>query len=410
MEHLSYRTKNIPTRAPIGILISICGAVIVGQIGRIPLNNQGGGLLISDIVLVASLACGVITMLLGIIPLQGALKAPRVYVYTSLPFFLWVFAVLVYREYMLGVHSFLIALLYALRLLAISLLFPLLTCLVSARVAQKAFLWMYYMLIALGYAQLVVFPSLVGNINGWDPHIHRMVATWFDPNFFGAFIAMGILPALYWSRGNIAVLVASMSALALTGSRSSWIAVMIACIVVLFVYLLRGSLAPHWKKGVCIALLAGGIVCIAVAGIFSDRISHFFVHDPTVALRSAAYTETWHRLVEPNMLFGVGYNAYQFSAKSAGLIRDFSIHSRAGSDNSGITLLVTTGIIGTMLFFLPFIVGVYWHGKQWLLHKRGQSLLFLWSLVVIIVHAQFENSLLYPHLLMAFIIIAVATL
>ena len=382
----------------------------MGQVWRIPLSNQGGGLLISDIVLVASLAYGVITILFGVIPLQGTLKALRVYAYTVLPFFLWVFAVLAYREHMLGVHSFLIALLYALRLLAISLLLPLLACLVSPGVAQKVFVWMYCVLIVLGYAQLVVFPSLVGNVNGWDPHIHRMVATWFDPNFFGAFIAMGILPALYWSRGNIVVLAVSMSALALTGSRSSWLAVIVACIVVAFVYLLRGSLAPHWRKGALIALLAGGVACIAVSGIFSDRISHFFVHDPTVALRSAAYTETWHRLVEPNMLFGVGYNAYQFSAKSAGLIQDFSIHSRAGSDNSGITLLVTTGIIGTTLFFLPFIAGVYWHGKQWLLRKRGQSLLFFWSLVVIIVHAQFENSLLYPHLLMTFIVIVVATL
>ena len=410
MAYSPHRTKNIPTRASIGILISICGTVIVGQIGRIALSNQGGGLLISDIVLVVSLAYGVIAMLLGIIPLHGVFRALKGYAYTTSPFFLWVLAVLAYREHMLGVHSFFIALLYALRLLAISLLFPLLSCLVSARVAQKAFVWMYCTLIAIGYAQLVVFPSLVGNINGWDPHIHRMVATWFDPNFFGAFVAMGILPALYWSRRNIAVLALSMGALALTGSRSSWIAVMIACIVVVFVYLLRGSLAPHWKKGAGIALLAGGIVCMAVAGIFFDRISHFFVHDPTVALRSAAYTETWHRLVESNMFFGVGYNAYQFSAKSAGLIQDFSIHSRAGSDNSGITLLVTTGIIGTTLFFLPFIAGVYWHGKQWLLRKRGQSLLFFWSLVVIMVHAQFENSLLYPHLLMTFIIIAVATL
>ncbi len=410
MAYLSHRTKNIPARASIGVLISICGAVIAGQVGRIPLANQGGGLLISDSILTGTLIYGVVALLFGIIPVSRASKVLKEYAYAIVPFFLWVFAVLAYREHMLGVHSFLIALLYALRLLAISLLFPVLAYLVSARMAQRAFVWTYCILISIGYAQLVVFPSLVGNMNGWDPHIHRMVATWFDPNFFGAFIAMGILPALYWSRGNIAVLALSMGALALTGSRSSWIAASIACVVVVFAYLLRGSLAPHWKKGVWIGILAGGIACIAMAGIFSDRISHFFVHDPTVALRAGAYTDAWHRLVEPNILFGVGYNAYQFSAKSAGLIQDFSIHSRAGSDNSGITLLVTTGIMGTALFFLPFIAGVYWHGKRWLVYKRSQSLLFLWSLVVIVVHAQFENSLLYPHLLMTFIIIAVATL
>lgn len=410
MPPISYRPNNISTISSVGILSVLCIAICVGQLARVPLAQQGGGLLVSDIALGAVLLYGASAALLGLIPLNKAIHALGLYAYTVFPFFLWASSMLIAHEYALGAHSFFIALLYVVRLFALSLLFPLLFMYGVKIAAQKAFIWTYYALLIIGYAQLLVFPSLVGNMNGWDPHIHRMVATWFDPNFFGAFIAMGIFPMLYWSRGNVIVLAAALGALALTGSRSSWIACIAAGIVTVLVFLLRGSITASWKKGAYLGVLLVGISCIVVGTVFFDRVSTFFVHDPTVALRATAYADTWHRLVEPNIVFGVGYNAYQFSAKEAGLIQDFSIHSRAGSDNSVVTLLVTTGILGTVLFFIPFLVGTYWHGRQWLLYKRFESLVFIWSIVVLVVHAQFENSLLYPHLLMAFILIAIAAL
>lgn len=410
MSSVSHIPNRISTISSIGIVSILCGTICVGQLARVPLAQQGGGLLVSDIGVGIVLLYGAIAAFLGAVPIGKLIRALRIYCYTVAPFFMWAFSVLVAHEYALGVHSFFIASLYLIRLCALSLLFPLLCLFVSAKAAQIAFLWMYGALLALGYAQLAVLPSLVGNINGWDPHIHRMVGTWFDPNFFGACIAMGILPVLYWSRGNIILLAASLGALALTGSRSSWIAVIAAICLTAFVFLLQGSITVYWKKGVYLGLLLGCLSCIGIGSLFFDRISTFFVHDPTVALRATAYADTWHRLVEPNIVFGVGYNAYQFSAKEAGLIQDFSIHSRAGSDNSVVTLLVTTGIIGTLLFFIPFLCGLYWHGRQWLLYKKSNSLVFIWSMIVLVTHAQFENSLLYPHLLMTFILIAIATL
>jgi hypothetical protein len=414
MPSTNYLEKDIPRIASVGILVGIYGSLVAGQLIRFVLHGQGGGILLSDIVVLGVIGLVGILVLFGRVPVSEISSSLKKYALFFLPFIVWAGSVLFAQEYALGLHSFGIAALYLVRIIAISLLFPVLLIISTSYEAKKrisgGFVWAYYLLLGLGYVQLLVHPSLVGIANGWDPHIHRMVATWLDPNFFGAFIVIGFFPVLILSRWNIVVLVSAVGALILTGSRSSWIAFVVGFIVVGALVLMNSSLTAYWKKGACLVFGIIIITCIAGGATLSDRLNSFFVHDPTVTLRADAYKEVWHRLVEPNILFGVGYNAYQFSAKDAGLIDNFSIHSRAGSDSSVLTLLVTTGIIGTALFFLPILIGLYWHGVHWLLYRRTKSLGWIASIIALLVHAQFENSLLYPHLLILMIIISVITL
>ncbi|OGY36736.1 MAG: hypothetical protein A3E36_04150 [Candidatus Andersenbacteria bacterium RIFCSPHIGHO2_12_FULL_45_11b] len=385
-------------------------SIIAGQIIRIPITGQGGGILASDIAAGILILTTVLRVLFGAVSLHAIMRPVQVYSAYILPFFVFSLGALAIHGLLLGAGAFSVALLYLIRLFALSLLFPVFLLSGAApdgrRFLRRGFVAIYWVLIALGYGQIVLFPSLVGNINGWDPHVNRMIATWFDPNFFGAFIALGMLPALYYSRAKIGMFAISFGALLLTGSRSSWVAFAGACAVTGFLALIPVSLTKTWKNTLGIALFACTLCVLLVVGAFPDRVAHFFTHDPTIALRADAYRVVWHRLVEPHVVFGVGYNAYQFSAKNAGLIADFSIHSRAGSDSSIFTLLVTGGIIGTCLFLMPIAIAVYWHGVQWLLRRRTQSLLFIWSASALFIHAQFENSLLYPHLLIVFLLIS----
>ena len=419
-------TEHIPIIASIGALSAILflallmrprwalGAIFLsvaaGQLIRIPLMGQGGGILVSDIALAMCIISTVTSVLFGRISTYSALRAFKMYCAFLLPFFVFSLAILLFHERSLGLQSFGIAFLYWARLFEISLLFPILLVFGymnnGKKLLQRSFSATYYLLLGLGYAQLALFPSLVGNVNGWDPHIHRMVATWFDPNFFGAFIVIGMFPVVCWSRVKFPAFLFACGALLLTSSRSSWIAFAVACIVIVSIALLTSSLHKSWKNALQIFFILFVLCAVLVTTVFSSRVTKLFTHDPTAMLRTQAYTQVWHRLVEPNIFFGVGYNAYQFSAKKVGLIEDFSIHSRAGSDNSIITLLVTTGIIGTFLFLLPIFIGVYWHTAQWILHRRKDSLLFIWSASALVVHSQFENSLLYPHLLIQFLIIS----
>ncbi|MEK7499996.1 MAG: O-antigen ligase family protein [Patescibacteria group bacterium] len=148
-----------------------------------------------------------------------------------------------------------------------------------------------------------------------------------------------------------------------------------------------------------------GLITLVIIATFAgvvlqERAKQIFFHDPTVSIRITAYKDVWRRLVEPHVFLGVGYNAYQVAAKDAGLISDYHIHSRGGSDSSILTLLVTTGLIGTALFFIPLLLGFI----------RHYSLIYVWATVFLLVHSQFTNSLLYPHLLIPYILIVVLAL
>jgi hypothetical protein len=156
--------------------------------------------------------------------------------------------------------------------------------------------------------------------------------------------------------------------------------------------------------GDLLTLLA--VAFAVVAGFFlQERLAGFWQYDPTVSLRTQSLRLAWSEIVQPNWVMGVGYNAYQFAAQEAGIIGGFTIHSRAGADNSWLTIWATTGIIGVMLFLLPWIVVVR--------HLASSSLLLtvcLLPLATLFVHSQFVNSFLYSHLLITLAIIVTLTL
>jgi len=106
----------------------------------------------------------------------------------------------------------------------------------------------------------------------------------------------------------------------------------------------------------------------------------------------------WELAVD-NSFIGAGYNRYQYVAQSAGLIGDFQIHSRAGAENSLLTLWVTTGVLGVGLFFVPWLALATWLVRRWWLNNQWQALAAAFSIVALFVQSQFINSFLYAHLL-----------
>lgn len=409
MQRSSLSQNVVPIIATIGA-IALYSSIVMGQLLRIPIFGQSGGLLLSDIAVPLFLGCAGLLIMMRAVDTRAIYRAGWMYLTLIGPFFVYSIGILLIHSQSLGGRELAIALLYWLRLWVISLLLPVCIVVLSVQGIKqlflRGFLITYCLLLSIGYVQLVIFPSLVGNLNGWDPHIHRMIATWFDPNFFGGYIALCIFPVFVWSKRNVFLGIAGIVALILTQSRSAWMAFVIGCVLVGCVVLIRSSLAPLWKKIITIGCVGGCLVVIAIVALAPGRISQLFTHDPTASLRISSYSATWHQLVEPYGVFGVGYNAYQFYAKRAGLIRDFSAHSRAGSDSSIMTLLVTTGIIGTFLFLAPFIVGVWFHVSKWCMGGSKNHLVFLWAAIILLVHAQFENSLLYPHILIPLSLLA----
>lgn len=110
--------------------------------------------------------------------------------------------------------------------------------------------------------------------------------------------------------------------------------------------------------------------------------------------------ESWGNaltLVNKNWFLGVGYNAYKYAQRDAGLLNGdtFFDHSSAGSDSSFLFVFVTTGIFGITFFLLWWFLPVL---EQL---KRGSSgdLVLVSVLVGMVLESQFINSIFYPQIL-----------
>lgn len=360
----------------LGLLLA---SLVIGQLVRIPLPGQGGGLLVSDMAVVLVLLTAGIQWL----------KKPNRIGHWDLGFgifILWSLFTLVIHWSGLGAHNFSIAFLYWLRLTANLLLLPALLFLLRDprlhRFTQRAFLITIVALVLLGLLQFFLFPNL--NIPGFDPHHHRLVSTWLDPNLFGGFLII-IIPWIL-TRSRLFVLLNAL-ALLLTQSRSS----LLALIITGFLF------SPFFIRFRLSLLLSLVIFLAGVVLMFPQRVIGLLTWDETASLRLTSLASAW-QLVEAHPWLGVGYNAYQFAAAEAGQLHDFTLHSRAGADNTWLTLWVTTGLPGVILFALP-----------WLVVARRLPLAGNFSLVALFIHSQFVNSFLYSHLLITLIIIIALT-
>ena len=414
--------------------------LLVGQLVRLPLPGQGGGLLVSDIA--ATLLLASILMNVGCRKIkenqslstagsspdkgrvggvasqeynQSGLNNPMLLLLaTSVALFL------IYALYVaflalgskLSMGEFAVAAAYWLRLSVYLLLLPALMYLAATdkRVLVSIYKNIYavpIILAMIGFAQYLLMPRLASlGYLGWDPHDGRLVATWLDPNVIGLFFAISLpmYAAEYVntkkSQHMAALLIVGL-ALILTVSRSSFIAAAASSTIVL----LGLSVAVYRKaasKAAPLALLwsetALLLLFMAVVFIFPSRFAGLVYADATVTLRAVALRQAVHKIIEPNAIVGVGYNTYQFAAKDAGMIENFTIHSRAGTDNSLLTLWATTGAIGLLM------AGSAAAALLWILVAQTKNRLYILAtcgsiLIATAVHSQFVNSALYAHIL-----------
>lgn len=421
--------EHLPIGTAVGTLIvaSIIGAVlwpwaavsgvyaslVFGQLIRLPVLGQGGGLLLSDI------AVGIYLTYVFVALLRGRIAITRkssIALYAIAPFIIWTSALLVAYWGVYEKKEVIIMALYWVRLISVLLLLPATVAIASEKMhrtfLRKGMVWTYILLLISGYLQILIMPRLEGVFGGWDPHQYRMVGTWLDPNFFGLFLAMLFPIFLYWTRGLGVVpakifygAVAALGIL-LTQSRSTYLSIGVGVVVCGLLWIFSATMSQKIKSLLILFVSGLCVVLVAMGMLLQDRALGILRHDPTVSLRAQAYEATWHRLVEHNLFFGVGYNAYQFVAQDAGLISDFSIHSRAGSDSSFITLLVTTGVVGLALFIIPMGVTVAYQLILWIRYRKPEALLFIWATVVLLVQSQITNSLLYPHILIPYLLLS----
>lgn len=244
--------------------------------------------------------------------------------------------------------------------------------------------------VIMGILQYALYPDIRSlTVAEWDPHYYRVVSTFLDPGFTGIIIVFTlILFTLKPLRNrvlNLLVWFVSYITLALTYSRASYLAFLVA-----FAWI--SWYKKSWKLFVGIALLF--VVTIFVLptspggeGVKLERTS-------TILARIDNWKNTIF-IFGKNPILGVGFNTYRY-AQGVNLVS----HSGAGADSSLLFVAATTGIIG-LLAYLWYLRRLY------TLNPVAYTLQA--TIVALLVHSLFLNSLFYPAVMLWIALLVIET-
>jgi O-antigen ligase len=287
----------------------------------------------------------------------------------------------------------------------------------------------FWIFIILAWTQYLFLPDTRFLLRyGWDEHYYRMIGTVLDPNYLG--VMLGII-AVYavkeekiWKRSNFWLAVLALGGLAATYSRASWLA---TGIVLSFFVIARSLPARNafsiadaggrcgnlkrkidrhglWKGlamtfeigslKILMPLLFFGLVLYAVPKPGGEGVNLF--RTSSVEQRIESWKEGIN-IWRAHPWVGVGFNNYGVWSMEYG-VRNRISHAGNAPSNSWILLLATTGIIG-----FGWLTMVGW------LAVRNINRFWVGILVMIGIHAIFNNTLFYPPVLGLLAMIKVAS-
>lgn len=274
-----------------------------------------------------------------------------------------------------------------------------------------------FIFVLCGYFQYFFYPNLNALFYlGWDKHMYRMFSNFLDPNFAGAFFVLYLIflcrfihfptnlssgkawknlikQATWFEKMTNVLFALTLIAIFLTFSRSA----LLMLITSGSMYLLLIN-----KKKLILALL--GIIAIAIL-----IISPFFHIENMNLLRTNSSmgrlesSQTAIKIFLKNPIIGVGFNTYRYAQLKYHFRRESPYvpsHADAGTDNSFLFVLATTGIIGFIAylsFWKTIMQHIYQSGKN---KKNELSKVAIASFTGLIINAFFINSLFYPPILL----------
>ena len=227
-------------------------------------------------------------------------------------------------------------------------------------------------LAVLGITQYLLVPDTRFLASaGWDDHYYRVISTFGDPSYVGLVLLLGLVLA-FFQKASPWLYPALLTPLLLTYSRSTYLALLVSLLLLViykrqFKYLLLGVvflvILPFLPR-------PGG------AGVRLERIF-------SLQQRLDNYQHSFN-IIKQNPVFGVGFNTLRFYQNKP------LSNAGAGLDSSLLFVLATTGVIG-FATFINLLKSIY-----------QQSLLIKISLIAILVHSLFQNSLFYSWVMIWF--------
>jgi len=236
--------------------------------------------------------------------------------------------------------------------------------------------------IIFGLIQYFFWPNFTYfNSLNWDPHLYRLVSTFFDPTFT-ALIYLFLIIVVFLNKKipfRKTILIISYLAMALTYSRSSYISFFVAF-----------SFIAYQKKNFKIFIFSSLLIFSTIfllprfegEGTKLERTS-------SMSAKIENYKEGFNLFLK-SPIIGHGYDNLSYVRQ----INDFDSHANSGFDGSLMTILTTVGLVGLILFVLG-LKTVFIQG----------NLTTKTILISVLIHSLFANSLLYPWILFFFIFI-----
>jgi len=234
--------------------------------------------------------------------------------------------------------------------------------------------------IIFGLIQYFIWPNFTYfNVNQWDPHLYRLVSSFFDPTFTGLIYLFFFIKIFLDKKipYRWPLLIITYIALGLTYSRSTYLSLITAFGFISFK-----------KKDIKLFLKIFIIVAVTIfilprqpgEGTKLERTS-------SITAKIENYKQGIS-LFKQKPIFGIGYNNLPLLNKN----NDQLSHANSGFDSSLLTIFITTGVIGGTIF----IFGLKQLFQQSNLTQKT-------CLIALLIHSLFANSLLYPWILTFFI-------
>ena len=237
---------------------------------------------------------------------------------------------------------------------------------------DKFFQLILWATLIFGFLQYFLWPDFTAfSALNWDPHLYRLVGTFFDPTFIGLIFLLFILKIYFHYSTNKLLIFLPYLGLALTYSRSSLLALFI---VFSYISFKTKKLLLFLSMTLLIFLTILLLPRMPGEGTRLERTS-------SIKAKIVNYQEGI-KLFSTSPIIGLGYNNLPVIRASS------TSHAASGFDGSLLTIAITAGLIGLFLFSKIFISSLNPYSLYW------QSLL-----LAVFIHSLFANSLLYPNVL-----------
>jgi len=274
---------------------------------------------------------------------------------------------------------------YLFRWSAYSLIFIPLQKLFSEDIINKLIYLIIVSFVSIGILQYIFVPDIRPlEILQWDPHLYRLVGSLIDPGFTAIVLVFSIiftkLDNTLKINYKIILWIFLYISLMLTYSRAGYLAFIISSIYIsLKIKSLKYLL-------IVISLFVTSIYVLPRPGGEGVNLRR----SSSIEARLINYVQSI-QIFSLSPTVGTGFNLYRYTQRDSGigLVNWQNSHAAAGADSSILFVLATTGIVGIFVYF-QYLISLL----------KINSLLVKSSVVALLVHSIFLNSLFYPAVLL----------